>query len=81
MTDYLKNHHSLKDAISLFETELKSESPNTLILCRLYIIILWSSFLFPISSKGMYLIFSIKLDKLSASKYILWSMEVYEFLI
>ena len=57
MTDYLKNHHSLKDAISLFENDLKSESPNTKILCRLYIIILWSSFLFPISSKGLHLNF------------------------
>ena len=81
MTNYLESQNTLKDAVSLFEEELKGERPNIEILCRLYIIILWSSFLFPISSKGIYLNFAKLLDNLETLKNISWSKLVYDFLI
>ena len=81
MTNYLESQNTLKDAVSLFEEELKGERPNIEIQCRLYIIILWSSFLFPISSKGIYLNFAKLLDNLETLKNISWSKLVYDFLI
>ena len=81
MTNYLESQNTLKDAVSLFEEEVKGERPNIEILCRLYIIILWSSFLFPISSKGIYLNFAKLLDNLETLKNISWSKLVYDFLI
>ena len=52
------------DVVSLFKKVLKERNQDVEHLCSLYIIILLSALLFPISSKGIYLNFDNFLDDL-----------------
>lgn len=83
MNKYFENHRDFKYALDLFKSKLKDQTLTKKFIpffCCLYIIIMWSSFLFSILFKGMHLQFVLLLDKLDNLETYSWKA-LYNFLV